>query len=278
LNALFTKEADEIEPKRQGWSKWTVDQCRRGANTMVDDGNGNLVRACVKGGKIGGKNSIEKKRKSPARDANYKMANGDAPENDLQQFASERGKIGGRTDAKPETKKAKKFHPNPENEDGFNSKWEEHGQSGSLQRQQALEQTGTEHMVQHMEEQLKQGPAGGFLEGLGARRFEGYKLGYTGGWNTDADKDAVEQATTQPDVVDIKSRFKKKRAVAKALNIPTAPTGHIYKSGAFKKLFDELFPLVSLRRLPNRQLLHSSAWGGAEGRAPVGGRGGGAGR
>ena len=107
----------------------------------------------------------KKKRKSPARDANYKMVNGGAPENDLQQFASEGGKIGGRTDAKPETKKAKKFHPNPENEDGFNSKWEEHGQSGSLQRQQALEQTGTKHMVQHMEEQLKQGPAGGFLEG-----------------------------------------------------------------------------------------------------------------
>ena len=94
-----------------------------------------------------------------------------------------------------------------------------------------------------MEQQLKQGPAGGFLEGLGARRFEGYnKLGYTGGWNTDADKDAIEQAATQPDVVDIKSRFKKKRTVAKALNIPTAPTAYIYSRGAFKKLFDELFP------------------------------------
>jgi hypothetical protein len=91
LNALFAKEETKIEQKRQEWSKWTVEQCRRGANTMVDDGNGNLVRACVKGGTA----SIEEKRKSPARDANYKMANGDAPENDLQQFASEGGKIGG---------------------------------------------------------------------------------------------------------------------------------------------------------------------------------------
>jgi hypothetical protein len=62
--------------------------------------------------------------------------------------------------------KAKKFHSNPENEGGFNSKWEEEqGQSGSLQRQHVrLEQRGTEHMAQRMEEQLKQGPTGGFLE------------------------------------------------------------------------------------------------------------------
>jgi hypothetical protein len=79
---------NEIEPKRLEWSKWTAEQCRRGANTMVDDGNGNLVRACVKGGMI----SIEKKRKSPARDPNHKMADGGAPANDLQQFASEGGK------------------------------------------------------------------------------------------------------------------------------------------------------------------------------------------
>jgi hypothetical protein len=43
----------------------------------------------------GGTASIEEKRKSPARDTNYKMANGDAPENDLQQITSEGGKIGG---------------------------------------------------------------------------------------------------------------------------------------------------------------------------------------
>jgi hypothetical protein len=40
----------------------------------------------------GGKNSIEKKRKSPPRDDNYKMADGSAPENDLQQMTSEGGK------------------------------------------------------------------------------------------------------------------------------------------------------------------------------------------
>jgi hypothetical protein len=30
---------------------------------------------------------------------------------------------GGRPDSKPETKKAKTFHPNPENEDDINSRW-----------------------------------------------------------------------------------------------------------------------------------------------------------
>jgi hypothetical protein len=76
--------------------------------------------------------------------------------------------------------------------------------------------------------------------GLGAGRFEGYKLGYTGGSNPDADKDAIGEAATQPEVVSL-SRCKKKLAVARALNIPTAPTGHIYKKGAFKRKF-ELFP------------------------------------
>jgi hypothetical protein len=102
LNDLFTKEADEIEPQRLEWSKWTAEQCRRGANTMVDDGNGNLVRACVKGGK----NSIEKKRKSPPRDADFKMADGSAPENDLQQFTSEEAdfrRSSRRGRARPET-------------------------------------------------------------------------------------------------------------------------------------------------------------------------------
>ena len=78
--------------------------------------------------------------------------------------------------------------------------------------------------------------------GLGAGRFEGYKLGYTGGVNTDADKDAIGQDATQQEVVDAKSRCKKKLAVARALNIPAAPTGHIYKTGAFKRKFDERFP------------------------------------
>jgi hypothetical protein len=36
--------------------------------------------------------------------------------------------------------------------------------------------------------------------GLGAGRFEGYKLGYTGGSNPDADKDAIGQAATQQEV------------------------------------------------------------------------------
>jgi hypothetical protein len=65
-------------------------------------------------------------------------------------------------------------------------------------------------MVQRIEEQLQQAPAGGFLEGLGAGRFEGYKLGYTGGSNPDADKGAIGRAATQQEVVDAKSRCKKK--------------------------------------------------------------------
>jgi hypothetical protein len=100
-----------------------------------------------------------------------------------------------------ETKKAKKYHPNPENEDGFNSKWEEQGQRQSLQRQQALEQTGEGHTVQSMEEKRQQGPAEGFMEGLGAGRFGGYKLGYTGGSNPDTDKDAIGRAATQQEWV-----------------------------------------------------------------------------
>jgi hypothetical protein len=48
-----------------------------------------------------------------------------------------------------------------------------------------------------MGEQLKQGPAGGFLEGLGAGRFGGYKLGYSGGSNPDADKDAIRQTSDE---------------------------------------------------------------------------------
>jgi hypothetical protein len=47
--------------------------------------------------------------------------------------------------------------------------------------------------------------------GLGAGRFEGHKLGYTGGSNPDADKDAIGEAATQPVSL---SRCKKKLAVA----------------------------------------------------------------
>jgi hypothetical protein len=39
----------------------------------------------------GGFALIEKKRKSPPRDANHKMADGSAPENDLQQMSSAGG-------------------------------------------------------------------------------------------------------------------------------------------------------------------------------------------
>jgi hypothetical protein len=49
--------------------------------------------------------------------------------------------------------------------------------------------------------------------GLGAGRFEGYKLGYTGGSDLNADKIAIEGAATQPEVVSL-SRIKKKLAVA----------------------------------------------------------------
>jgi hypothetical protein len=51
-----------------------------------------------------------------------------------------------------------------------------------LQLQQALEQTGPEHTVQCMEEQLQQGPAGGFLEGLVGELQLG--VGYSPGLET----------------------------------------------------------------------------------------------
>jgi hypothetical protein len=190
------------------------------------------------GGKIGGPASFAAQSKAASTDSDYLMADGTKPKNQREQTCS----IGGRTDLKPEAKNAKKYHSNPENEDGFNSKWEEQAQRGSLQRKQALGQTGTGHMVQRMEEQLKQGPAGGFLEGLGAGRFEGYKLGYTGGLNTDADKDAIGRAATQPEVVDAKARCKKKLAVAKALNINSTYRIYKDKKGAFQQPFDTFFP------------------------------------
>jgi hypothetical protein len=67
LNALFTKGAGEIEQKRQEWSHYTAEPC-------VDR---------------------EEEEEPGHRDANYKMANGGAPENDHQQMSSEGGKIGG---------------------------------------------------------------------------------------------------------------------------------------------------------------------------------------
>jgi hypothetical protein len=75
------------------------------------------------------------------------------------------GKIGGRTDSKPETKKAKKYH---QGETKWSRAGKIGGQRGLDQRQQKLELTGEEHTAQRMEEQLQQGPAEGFMEGLGA--------------------------------------------------------------------------------------------------------------
>jgi hypothetical protein len=77
--------------------------------------------------------------------------------------------------------------------------------------------------------------------GLGAWRSKGYKLGYTGGSNPAADKDAVIEAATQPEVVSL-SRCKKKLAVARALNIKSIDRIYTKKTGAFKRKFDELFP------------------------------------
>jgi hypothetical protein len=54
---------------------------------MVGDGNGNPVRACVKGGTA----SIEKKKASPPRDTNHKMATGVVAANDHEQMSSEGG-------------------------------------------------------------------------------------------------------------------------------------------------------------------------------------------
>jgi hypothetical protein len=97
------------------------------------------------------------------------------------------------------------------------------------------------HGTAHIEGQLQQGPAGGFLEGLGAGSFEGYKLGYTGGTNPDADKVAIGRAATQKGVVYAKSRCKKKIAVAQALN--TNRGSNLYKAGGtFRQQFDQFFP------------------------------------
>jgi hypothetical protein len=77
--------------------------------------------------------------------------------------------------------------------------------------------------------------------GLGAGRFEGYNLGYTGGFDQAADKDAIVEAATQPEVVSL-SRSKKKLAVARALNINSKDRTYTRKTGAFKRKFDEVFP------------------------------------
>jgi hypothetical protein len=80
--------------------------------------------------------------------------------------------------------------------------------------------------------------------GLGAGHFEGYKLGYTGGLNTDADKDAIGRAATQQEVDKAKSRLQRKRAVAKILNIDTRCRSYRQgsDSGSFKRQWDKLLP------------------------------------
>jgi hypothetical protein len=71
------------------------------------------------GGRIGGPAPCAAQSKAAPTDPNYLMADGmTKPKNQLQQ----RNSSGGRADSKPETKKAKKFHPNPENEGRLNSR------------------------------------------------------------------------------------------------------------------------------------------------------------
>jgi hypothetical protein len=169
------------------------------------------------------------------------MADGTKPKNQWKQTQSS----GGRTDLNTETKKAKKYHPNPENEDGFNSRWEEQGQRQSLQRQQALtgaNRRGRGTLYRAWRRSCSTGPAEGFMEGLGllGAAALGYKLGYTDGKNSDADMNAIRRAATEPEVLQAKSRLKKKLAVARILNTDTRRD--TYCSGWFKQQFDEFFP------------------------------------
>jgi hypothetical protein len=154
LQSLFQKQPVDINPKKLQWSKYTQEQAQRG-------------------GRIGGPASFAAQSKAAPTDSDYLMADGTKPKNQGKQTQSS----GGRTDAKPEVKEVKKFHPNPENEDDLNTKWQEATQRRWLQRRQELERTGEENTVQRIEEQLQLGPAAGFLEGLGAGAL-GYNLGY----------------------------------------------------------------------------------------------------
>jgi hypothetical protein len=123
------------------------------------------------------------------------------------------------------------FHPNPENEDDLNSKWQEANQKRWLQRRQELERTGEENTVQRIEEQLQLGPAEGFIEGLGAGGL-GYNLDYmytADGANADRDKNAIELAAKQVEVHNPKSDRKRKRLVGDVLGIKNR--GHSYRKG-----------------------------------------------
>jgi hypothetical protein len=171
------------------------------SNTLMVDGTGTgtLERACVVGGKIvGGMDARSSRRRRPTT----------TPPTPTTRMVSA---LGGEIDSKLETKKASNWAPDPKRPDGFVSKWSNAAQKLLDQRQQALKLTGEEHTAQHTEEQLQHNPAEGFLEGLGAGGFGGYKLDYTDGVNADADMDAIGQAAKQKEVVDAKSRNKKVR-------------------------------------------------------------------
>jgi hypothetical protein len=146
----------------------------------------------------------------------------------------------------PETKKAKNFHPNTENEDGLNTRWEEKSQRESLQRQQALdswhwsEQARSTRYSTWMEEVLQLGPAEGFMAELLGAEHLGYNLGYTDGWNAALDTNAIGLAAKQQEVGKAKSRLQKKRAVAAVLDIGTR-----YRSctaGRSKRQWDQIRP------------------------------------
>jgi hypothetical protein len=97
-----------------------------------------------------------------------------------------------------------------------------------------------------MEEQVQRGPAESFMVGLGAARFEGYKLGYTDGVNADLDMAAIRLAATQQEVDDAKIRPKKKFAQSRRSSTPitpsTTPRGDMYRKGTSKQQFDKFLP------------------------------------
>jgi hypothetical protein len=229
------------------WGKYTQEQAQRGGR--IGGRIGGLASVETNGEQMrnGGLASCAAQRKAAPSDTNYLMANGfTKPTNWLQQTSSS----GGRTDSKPETKKAKKFHPNTENEDGLNTRGEEKSQRQSLQLQQALERTCEEHKVQHMEEVLQLGPAVGFMaELLGAEPL-GYNLGYTDGWNAALDTNVIGLAAKQQEVGKAKSRLQKKRAVAEVLNIEIGCRS--YTRGRFKRQWDQfLLPTPKYGWMPH---------------------------
>jgi hypothetical protein len=81
------------------------------------------------------------------------------------------------------------------------------------------------------------------LEGIGAGRLKGYKLGHTNGSNRDTDMDAIRLAAMQQEVVGAaKSRLQKKRLVAKTSNVEIRCRSYERATGAFKQQWDKCFP------------------------------------